>query len=237
MIKQKDHVKYLGILLDEHLNWKYQIKNIALKTSRGIGMLAKLRPFLKDKLLRSIYYSLVYSHLSYGIHAWGSADPTSLHKLNILNNKAVRIMCNKQYFQIYGEIPGPLPSSEPLYKKLEILKLDDVFNLNIANFVYSTLDFESPQVFHDWFKFDHEVHSHSTRLGTEVLTDNHFDVGITEPTLTLHTKGSNNDYGRKRIQALGPIIWNKIPIEIQKSTSRHTFKINLKKILLEKYIS
>ena len=76
-LQQKEHVKYLGVLLDEHLNWKYQINNVALKISRGIGILAKLKPFLKEKLLRSIYFSLVYSHLSYGVHAWGSANDTS----------------------------------------------------------------------------------------------------------------------------------------------------------------
>ena len=117
-LQQKDHVKYLGILLDEHLNWKYQIKNVSVKVSRGVGILAKLRPFLKEKLLRNIYHSLVYSHLSYGVQAWGSADPTSLRKINVLQNKAVRIMSGKQYFQIYGQTPGPLPSSEPLYKNL-----------------------------------------------------------------------------------------------------------------------
>ena len=34
---QKDHVKYLGVLLDQHLSWKYHIKSVALKVSRGLG--------------------------------------------------------------------------------------------------------------------------------------------------------------------------------------------------------
>ena len=117
-IIQKDHVKYLGVLLDQHLSWKHQINNVALKISRGIGIIAKLKPFLKDKLLRSIYYSLVYSHLSYEVQVWGSADPTILNKLVILQNKAMRIISGKKYFQVYGQTPGPLPSSEPLYKNL-----------------------------------------------------------------------------------------------------------------------
>ena len=65
-IEQKDHVKYLGVLMDEHLNWKKQIANVTKKISRGIGILAKLRCYLDPKLLKNIYYCIVYSHLSYG---------------------------------------------------------------------------------------------------------------------------------------------------------------------------
>ena len=168
-LEQKDHVKYLGVLLDQHLNWKYQIKNVALKVSRGLGIIAKLEPFLKDQLIRTIYFSVVYSHLYYGIQAWGSADPTARNKLDILQNKAVRILSGKQYYQIYGQEPGPLPSSEPLYKKLEILKFHDIFKLSIANFVYSTLTFDSPSIFDEWFHYDHKVHDHTTRASSNVM--------------------------------------------------------------------
>ena len=170
-LQQKDHVKYLGVLLDEHLNWKYQINGVALKISRGIGILAKLKPYLKNNLLRSIYFSLVYSHLSYGVHVWGSADKTSLNKIVTLQNKAIRILSGVQYFQIYGQDPGPLPSSEPLFKNLRILKFSDIFKLSIATFVYSTLDFETPQIFHEWFIFNYEVHIILTMKFTNTTHD------------------------------------------------------------------
>ena len=107
--------KYLGVLVDQHLSWKYQIGNVALKISRGIGILAKLKPLSKDNLLKCTYYSLVYSYLSYSIEVWGSAAKYDLNKLNILQHKAVRIISGVQYFQVYGLEPGPLPSSETLY--------------------------------------------------------------------------------------------------------------------------
>ena len=179
-------------------------------------------------MIKCIYYSLVYSHLSYGIEAWGSAVKSNLVKLEILQNKAVRILSGVQYFQIYGQEPGPLPSSEPLYKHLEILKLDDIFQLNIAKFVYSVLTFESPTNFHEWFSYDHEVHNHSTRSGAEIIRNSYFDVGTAVQTYTLHLKGSNNKFGEKMIKKSGPVIWNSIPGHIQDATSITVFKYQLK---------
>ena len=234
-LQQKDHVKYLGVLLDQHLSWKYQIKSVALKVSRGLGIISKLKPFLKDKLIRTIYFSVVYSHLYYGIQAWGSADPTTLNKLVILQNKAVRILSGKQYFQIYGQEPGPLPSSEPLYKKLEILKIHDIYELSISNFVYSTLTFDSPAIFDNWFQYAHEIHDHTTRVSTDIIRESYFDVGHVQQSFALHTKGANNIYGGKMIQVSGPVIWNRIPEEIQKAGSIFTFKKNLKLHIFDQY--
>ena len=54
----KDYVKSLGILIDKNLNWKAHIDLIALKISKTIGIIAKLRhPFL----LLSSYISLLFS--------------------------------------------------------------------------------------------------------------------------------------------------------------------------------
>ena len=143
---------------------------------------------MKDNLIRTIYFSVVYSHLYYGIQAWGSADPTTLNKLAILQNKAVRILSGKQYFQIYGQEPGPLPSSEPLYKKLEILKINDIFELSISNFVYSTLTFDSPAIFNNWFQYTHDIHEHTTRASTDIIRESYFDVGVVQQSFTYIPK-------------------------------------------------
>ena len=183
-------------------------------------------------MTKCIYYSLVYSHLSYGIEVWGSASKSNLNKLNILQHKAVRIISGVQYFQVYGQEPGPLPSSEPLYKNLEILKLDDIFKLNIAKFVYSTLTFQSPINFHEWFSYDHEIHNHSTRSGAEIIRQDYFDTGVATQTYTLHTKSSHNKYGENMIHKSGPILWNSIPEHIQGASSISAFKYQLKNICL-----
>ena len=163
---QKDHIKYLGVLMDEHLTWKNQIISVSKKISRGVGILSKLKNFMGVELLKSIYYCLVYSHLSYGIEAWGSASADDLNKILILQKKAVRIMSGCQYFQIYGEPAVPLPASEPLFKNLKILRFSDVFTLNISKFIYLTLLGLSPAIFSSWFTISNAISlSHITHLG------------------------------------------------------------------------
>ena len=237
-IEQKDNVKYLGVLIDQHLRWNYHITNISKKISRGVGILTKLRHFMDTDLLKTIYYCLVYSHVSYGIHAWGSACMSESEKINVLIKKAARIMTGNQYFQIYGEPAGPLPSAEPLYKELNILKFQDVFDLNIAKFVYSTLSGLSPDIFCDWFTYTNSVHSHATTSAVTINRVEYFDIGTTEPSRTLFTKNSNLvKYGARMISVYGPLLWNRLPKKIQDSSSVATFKINLKKHFINQYDS
>ena len=61
-----DTIKYLGINLDHHLNWKSHCNEISTKLSRAIGMLSKIRHYVSHHTLISIYYAIFSSHMSYG---------------------------------------------------------------------------------------------------------------------------------------------------------------------------
>ncbi len=235
-IEQKDNVKYLGVLVDQHLLWKEQISSVSKKISRGVGILIKLRSFLEPKMLKDIYYCLIYSHLSYGVVVWGSACKTHLKNLSILQNKAVRILTGSQFCQVFGEPPGPLPSSMPLFKKTEILKLEDIYKLNIAKFVYMTLCGESPFIFSDWFVYISDIHSYATTSSSTISKTHYFDSGTVFPTFSLYTpKSKLVNYGDKLIKVSGPTIWNSLPPYIQEASSIHTFKTHIRKYFLEKY--
>ena len=237
-LEQKDHVKYLGVLVDEHLRWDHHISHVAKKMGRGVGIIAKLRQFLTPQMLKNVYYCLVYSHLSYGIEAWGSASKTSLNKLVVLQKKAIRILSNVNHFQIYGEESGPLPSAEPLFKKLEILKFEEIFQLNILNFVFSTLCYDSPSIFWDWFVFCHSLHNYATTSSTYIVCEDYFDVGTVNSTYTLRVpKGMLEKYGKRMVKFSGAHFWNELPNDIQDSPSLNTFKEKVKKLYLGQYVA
>ena len=54
-LKCKEYIKYLGVLIDIHLSWKYHVDYIAVKISKIVGVIARLRHFVPFSTLRSIY--------------------------------------------------------------------------------------------------------------------------------------------------------------------------------------
>ena len=59
------YTKYLGIFIDENLNWKTHINEISIKLIKDNAMLSKLRHFVNKDILLSVYYAILHSHLTY----------------------------------------------------------------------------------------------------------------------------------------------------------------------------
>ena len=58
-------MKYLGININENLNWKQQISDIANKSNKSNGILSKLRHFIDEKTLKSIYHAIFEPYVYY----------------------------------------------------------------------------------------------------------------------------------------------------------------------------
>ena len=235
VIVQKDYIKYLGVIIDSTLTWKNQIKNIANKISRAIGVMYKLRPYLNMTLLKSIYYSLIYSHIVYAIQVWGSACDTELNKILILQKRVVRLITHNDKRPI---LPGPLIASDPLFVKLDLLKVKDIFIMQISKFIFNCLKLETPNNFRNWFKFNCETHDHKTRLSYfELGKSNYFDLcKLTKSNNLFIHYARTTHYGLKLIRVSGPKIWNSLPLEIRNSNSINLFKKDIKEYLMSLYI-
>ena len=91
-LQECQYIKYLGVLIDSTLSWKFQTDKVANTLSRLSGIFYKVRPFVSKDILIMLYYSLIFSHLIYGIEAWGSTSFCNLNKILILQKKIVRIV-------------------------------------------------------------------------------------------------------------------------------------------------
>ena len=92
ILMHENSIKYLGIMIDSHLNWKSQVNYISKKIQRNIGILSKIRHFVNLKTLSMLYYSLIYPFLIYGITAWGNTYKSTLAPIITLHKRALRII-------------------------------------------------------------------------------------------------------------------------------------------------
>ena len=103
---------------------------------------------------------MLYSHLVYSIQVWGSACISEINKILVLQKRALRIITRNDTFL---SVPGPLYPTDPLFYKLGILKVQDVFKLQVSTFIFNCLQLNAPTIFHNWFKLNYTIHNYNTR--------------------------------------------------------------------------
>ena len=146
-------VKYLGIYLDEFLSGNTQCSELVKKLNRANGMLAKARHYVPDPELKNIYHAIFSSHILYGSQVWTSKLISVSDKISRLQKAAMRIMTFSEF----------RAHSEPLFKKLEILKFSDSLTVNNCSFVYDYFNNNLPNSFKNTFLRTDDLHKYSTR--------------------------------------------------------------------------
>ena len=217
-INETNLVKYLGILIDSQLTFKNHIDELTKKISRATGVLYKLRPFVTTKILTSVYYAIVYPFLLYGVVVWGNASYTSLEPIHIIQKKIVRMITYNDNFPI---IPGPLVHTPPLFRKLNMLNIYDIYSLQVGNFVFESINNigHSQSVIN--FIRASEIHVHNTRFANS-------------GNLYVNYARTNR-YGLKALKFEGAKVWATIPANIKDSRSKKLFKTNFKNFLINTY--
>ena len=210
-VSRAKYVKFLGVLLDEHLSWKYHITELHKKLSKTSGIFFKIRHYIPLQPLISLYHSLFSSFLNYGITAWGLTYDTYLKPLFLLQKKILRCIS----FQNFAA------PSAPIFHSLRILKLEDMIHFNILTFAYKAINKLSPACFHNFFTPNSSVH----RFGTRQVTRGDLFKSLKNTTL----------YGLKTIQYFGSKLWNTLPLFIRVSNSVLIFRSNLKTFFIDSY--
>ena len=149
-------VKYLGVKINANLTWQNHVNDLSIKLNRANALLFKMRKYVSLKILRSIYFAIFDSYLSYCCLVWAQNFST-IQQILILQKKAVRII----NFQ-----PRNFHTS-PLFKQNSILKFQDKICLKNILFVSKSLNNLSPSIFNTWFSFSSDQHNYETSSSTQ----------------------------------------------------------------------
>ena len=199
--------KFLGVFIDEHLNFKCHIDQLMLRLSKYVGLFYKIRHYLPQATLLVLYRTLVEPHLDYCNVIWCNTYPTHLTKPEILQKKIIRAISWSK----------PDAESRPLFHRFGLLKVPEYNKYLNACLIYQV------------------VHRLNTRLCELVpirYPQHSYDIRVKD-----HLTGKDRKLTctRHSVVYSGLQIWNKLDDSLKKVRSLSSFKKHYKKQLLSLY--
>jgi len=204
-ITQVESTKFLGVHIDQHMTWKVHINQITAKIAKNVGILTRIAYILPKEIRINLYYTLIYPYLTYCNLIWASTYESRLHKLVILQKRAVRIIAGIRKWEHTG----------PSFSEFKLLKIHQIKDLQIGEFFFRLEHGLLPPVFKDFLSHASDIHTHFTR------------------NLTAYRPiKAHSNTRRFTIKSYGTLVWNALPIEIRSSSNLQVFKKRLRAFFL-----
>ena len=96
-LSRENEVKFLGVIIDDQLNWKPQIEHLTQKLNSSINIIKRIMKFIPKSEYNKLYEALFKSHLTYCISCWGGISENKLDKLFSIQKRCVRLLFGKEF--------------------------------------------------------------------------------------------------------------------------------------------
>ena len=152
-LKHQQTVKYLGLYVEETLRWSTHIQQLSLQLDRYAEIFDKIRNLVPRETLRMLYHSLILLRIQYVILIWVKAVKILFRELSVRINNIIRtITFSSKYCKM-----------TILYQKPNILKLADIYGLQLAKYMHQFHNNKLPFSLYEDYVTLNEIYSHSTR--------------------------------------------------------------------------
>ena len=147
--------KFLGVIIDDNLSWKFHIQDLCLCLRRYVGIFYKLSLKLPPNILKMLYFAIIYPRILYGIEIYANTYSCNLHDLMILNNRILRILQHRNFHTCTLD----------LYISYNTLPIDKLFKFQMLIHAHNIF-FKAknlPNILLADRLINNEVHDHYTR--------------------------------------------------------------------------
>ena len=202
--------KYLGLVLDDKLNWSKHIDELNEKLSKTIQAYKIVTNFINTSAKYMLYYAYFYSRIQYGCEIYTTAPNKKLKSIQVKQNRALKVLFRKDFYT---------PTTQ-LHKELKIPLVKDIGKLNALKLVHKVMTNQAPEAFDNYFTKNKDIPGR--RSGTRQDDD-------------LSTSQFKTNITKKTFKCRGATYWNSISKEAQNTKETHTFGKYLKQIFIANY--
>ena len=153
VIDRVEHTKFLGVMIDECLDFKKHIKYTKGKIARGVGILRKCKPFVDNRVMKTLYNTFVYPYFTYCIEVWGNSAKSYYDALITTQNRTIRLLVGAKR----------RTRTTPIYQELKLMKFHEVYVYCVQLLMYKYYHFQLPKVIDEMFTLKINVHGKNTR--------------------------------------------------------------------------
>ena len=196
-LKPVASAKDLGIILDSNLNFNDHVTSLSSSLLSTLCQVNRVRHLFSREILNTILNSLVFSKLFYCSTVWSGTSKDNVHKLQLLQNFAARILTNTKKFDHIS----------PILNELGWLTIEELLNLRDVIMIYKCINGLAPNYLSSKLYKRSDTHAYNTRL------KEHFSLPLCRTSIA-----QRNFYYR----ALKS--WNKLSVATRNSSSLAQFK-------------
>ena len=166
--------KFLGVIIDDKLNWNEHITELVKKLASCTGVLNRIKDNVPTRLHKDLYHTLFESHLSYGITVWGRVSQNRLLPLFRAQKKCIRTLfgdknayldkfmtcarCRPFTGKDSQKLDGEFfmkEHSKPLFNDTKVLTIHNLYSYHTTTQVYGIMKYRCPISLFDILHLSH----------------------------------------------------------------------------------
>lgn len=204
VVEQVKLVKYLGVIVDEKLNFNEHIDYIIRKAASKYGMLCKINKYLTFDNKIMIYKTLIAPHFEYCASILFLASKRQMRRMQTVQNRTMRLIlgCDRK------------TSSQLMREVLQWMSVSERITFRTLTLVFKIRNGLTPKYLTENVQYGSDVHRYATRRANDFRL----------PNLTM--TGTQNSLFFKGFR-----LFNSLPDEVKYETNENRFKRKCKPLI------
>ena len=205
-IQNVTETKYLGITIDNHLNFEKQANALSHKLKRTVFTFKQIRDSLSLDAAKTFFNALIISRITYCSTTWGFATSNAIFKITSVHKRALKILDKKNLTHHHCKI----------LEKHNLLALPHILELANLTLVHKILNGAAPGPLDNFFNKSHSNLRSSAQGNCSI-------------------PNKKTSFGQNSLSFVGPKLWNSLPLGIKSLSLRSFIEAN-KQLLLSRQI-